>query len=460
MKERANFGSKLGVIMASAGSAVGLGNIWRFPSETGNNGGSAFILVYILCVLLLGMPIMISEFIIGRHSHANTATAYKILSPRTRWHLVGKLGVLAGFLILSYYSVVAGWTLDYMVASAMNKFSFMYKEGGAGAFKTYFDSFIADPFRPALYLVLFLLITHFVIVRGVEKGIERFSNIFMPILFILLFVLMICSLMMPGAGEGLRFLFSPDFSKINSNVVLAAMGQAFFSLSLGMGCLCTYSSYFGKEIKLGKTALNVSIIDSCVAIMAGIVIFPAVFSVGGSVTEGPALLFVTLPNIFLTIFGSVPSLAYGFSLMFYCLLVLATLTSTISMHEVVTAYLSEAYKMSRIKAARLVTGGCIFLGFFCSLSMGVLKGYTFFDMNLFSLFDFLTAKLMLPIGGFFIAVYTGWFLSRRIIWSEMTNSGLEKFPLFTVFFFMLRFVVPAGILLVFLNELGLIPFLR
>ena len=459
MKERANFGSKLGVIMASAGSAVGLGNIWRFPSETGNNGGSAFILVYIVCVLLLGMPIMISEFIIGRHSHANTATAYKKLSPNTHWHLVGKLGVLAGFLILSYYSVVAGWTLDYMAASAMNKFSFMYNEGGSGAFKTYFDGFISNPFRPTLYLVLFLFITHFVIVRGVEKGIEKFSNIFMPILFILLFVLMICSLMMPGASEGLHFLFNPDFSKITSDVVLAAMGQAFFSLSLGMGCLCTYASYFGKEIKLGKTALNVSIIDSCVAIMAGVVIFPAVFSVGGSVTEGPALLFVTLPNIFQSIFGSVPALAYGFSLMFYSLLVLATLTSTISMHEVVTAYLSEAYKMSRTKAARMVTAGCIFLGLFCSLSMGVLKGHTLFDMNLFSLLDFVTAKLMLPIGGFFIAIYTGWFLSRQIIRSEMTNGGIEKFPLFPVFFFMLRFLVPAGILLVFLNELGLIAFL-
>lgn len=459
MKERANFGSKFGVIMASAGSAVGLGNIWRFPSETGNNGGGAFIFVYIICVLLLGMPIMVSEFIIGRHSRANTASAYRILAPKTHWHWIGRLGVLTGFLILSYYSVVAGWTLDYAIASATNRFNTMYVAGGPTAFKSYFDSFVADPFRPVLYLVLFLLITHIVIVKGVEKGIERFSNIFMPILFILLLFLMICSLTMPGASAGLRFIFQPDFSKITSNVVLSAMGQAFFSLSLGMGCLCTYASYFNKETKLGKTALSVGIIDTCVAVMAGVIIFPAVFSVGGNVDEGPSLLFVALPNIFHSVFGSMPILAYTFSLMFYFLLVLATLTSTISMHEVVTAYLSESFHLSRKKAASMVTGGSIFLGLFCSLSMGILNGYQLFGMNLFSLFDFVTAKLMLPIGGFLIAVFTGWFLNRNIVRAEMTNDGLQKFPLFPAFFFMLRFIVPIGIALVFLNELGFIGFL-
>lgn len=454
--ERGGFGSKLGAILAAAGSAVGLGNIWRFPTETGENGGGAFILIYILCVLLLGMPVMISEFIIGRHSHANTATAYKKLAPGTPWKWVGRLGVLAGFLILSYYAVVAGWTLEYTVASLFNRFNAMARTGQADVFSRYFERFVSDPVSSVAYTVIFLLLTHVVIVRGVQKGIEKFSKIFMPVLFVLLVLLMVSSLTMPGAVQGLRFLFQPDFSKIDSGVVLSAMGQAFYSLSLGMGCLCTYASYFSKDTKLGKTALSVSVIDTCVAVMAGLIIFPAVFSVEGvNPDAGPSLLFITLPSIFQTAFGSYPAVAYVFSLLFYLLLVLATLTSTISLHEVVTAYMSEAHHMSRKKAAVWVTTGCVVLGAVCSLSMGVLSDYKLGGMNIFDLFDFVTAKWMLPVGGILISVFVGWHLNKKVIVAEMTNYGTQKFPVIRTFIFLLKFVVPVLIALIFLNELGL-----
>lgn len=457
--ERGNFGSKLGIILASAGSAVGLGNIWRFPCETGENGGGAFLLIYIVCVIVLGMPIMISEFLIGRHSRANTATAYKVLAPGTHWRWVGRMGVFGAFLILSYYAVVAGWTLDYMIQALLNRFNTMARNEGSVAFTNYFNSFVADPFWPLFYLILFLLSTHYVIVRGVEKGIEKSSKIMMPFLFLILIMLAVCSLMMPGAAEGLKFIFYPDFSKVNSQVVISAMGQAFFSLSLGMGCLCTYASYFKSDANLTKTAFSVGLIDTFVAIMAGITIFPAVFSVQSLEPDaGPSLVFIALPNIFQAAFGDLPVLAYIFSILFYTLLVLASLTSTISLHEVVTAYISEAYKMTRKKAASIVTGGCIFLGIFCSLSMGVLKEYTVFGMNFFDLFDYVTAKLMLPLGGMLISVFTGWYLSYRVIWSELTNRGTIRFKMFNLFIFILRYIAPIGIGLVFLNELGILGF--
>lgn len=448
---RANFGSKLGVILASAGSAVGLGNIWRFPFETGNHGGAAFILIYLGCVLFFGIPIMIAEFMIGRHSRTNTAGAYQILAPRTHWRWVGRMGVLAGFLILSYYSVVAGWTLEYICEAATNSFA----GKSAQDFIASFNGFVSNPWRPVLWLIAFLLVTHFIIVRGVEKGIEKSAKIMMPALFILLIVLGICSVTLPGAGEGLKFLLKPDFSKVNSNVLLSAMGQAFFSLSLGMGCLCTYASYFRNDTNLPRTALNVASIDTLVAILAGLIIFPAATSVNIPVDSGPSLLFITLPNVFLKAFGDVPMIAVILSVMFYVLLALAALTSTISLHEVVTAYLHEEFSMSRKKAAWLVTAGCTILGIFCSLSLGVGKDYTIFGLTLFDLFDFVTAKIMLPAGGFFIALFMGWYVDKKIVYDEISNRGTLKASTYRLLLFLLKYVAPIGIGLVFLNELGL-----
>lgn len=451
-KERGNFGSKLGVILASAGSAVGLGNIWRFPYETGNHGGAAFILIYLGCILLLGLPIMIAEFLIGRHSQANTARAYQILAPGTQWRWVGRMGVLAGFLILGYYSVVAGWTLEYIFEAVSNSFA-----GKTPAeFISSFQSFSSNPWRPALWLTLFLLATHFIIVKGVEKGIEKSSKIMMPTLFIIILILVGCSVTLPGASKGIEFLLKPDFSKVDGNVFLGAMGQAFFSLSLGMGCLCTYASYFSKNTNLTRTAFSVGIIDTFVAVLAGFIIFPAAFSVGIQPDAGPSLIFITLPNVFQQAFSGIPILAYIFSVMFYVLLALAALTSTISLHEVVTAYLHEEFNFTRGKAARLVTTGCILLGILCSLSLGVTKEFTIFGLGMFDLFDFVTAKLMLPLGGLLISIFTGWYLDKKLVWSEITNNGTLKVPTYKLIIFILKYVAPIAISVIFINELGLL----
>lgn len=449
-EKRANFGSKLGVILASAGSAVGLGNIWRFPYETGENGGAAFIIIYLGCVLLMGIPIMVAEFLIGRRSRSNTAGAYQRLAPGTPWKWVGRMGVLAGFLILSYYTVVAGWTLEFIYEAATNSFAGKTAEG----FIASFDSFVANPWRPLIWLIVFMLMTHYIIVKGVEKGIEKSAKIMMPALFILLIILAICSISLPGSSAGINFLFKPDFSQVNSKAFLSAMGQAFFSLSLGMGCLCTYASYFKNDTPLPKVALNVATIDTLVAILAGIIIFPAAFSVGIKPDAGPSLLFITLPNVFQQAFGSIPLLAITLSIMFYVLLAVAALTSTISLHEVVTAYLHEEFKMTRKKAACIVTTSCIVLGVFCSLSLGIGKEYTLFGMTLFDLFDYVTAKLMMPIGGFLIAIFTGWYLDKKIVWEEITNQGKLKPIVFKTLVFLLKYFSPIAILLIFTHELG------
>lgn len=447
--ERVNFGSKIGAILAAAGSAVGLGNIWRFPYETGNHGGAVFILIYLACILVMGMPIMIAEFTVGRRAKASTGKAYSVLAPGTSWKWIGRLGVLAGLLILGYYSVVAGWTLEYILVSLTNGFAGKSPED----FVVAFQSFSGHPFRPLLWLTLFLLMTHFIIVRGVKDGIEKSSKIMMPILFVLIVVLAVCSLSLPDAGKGLEFLLKPDFSKVNAEVFLGAMGQAFFSLSLGMGCLSTYASYFGPETNLGKTALSVGAIDTLVAILAGLIIFPAAFSVGIRPDAGPSLIFITLPNVFQQAFGGVPFLAALFSFMFYVLLALAALTSTISLHEVVTAFLNERYGIRRGRAAVLVTSFCLVTGVLSSLSLGVWEA-KFFHLSFFDLLDFVTAKLMLPLGGLLVSLFVGWYLKRSVSYDEVTNRGLQKAPYFSLYMFILRYLSPIAILLIFVNELG------
>ena len=287
-------------------------------------------------------------------------------------------------------------------------------------------------------------------------GIEKSSKIMMPTLFIIILVLVGCSVTLPGASRGIEFLLKPDFSKVDGNVFLGAMGQAFFSLSLGMGCLCTYASYFSKATHLTRTAFSVGIIDTFVAVLAGFIIFPAAFSVGIQPDAGPSLIFITLPNVFQQAFSGIPVLAYIFSVMFYVLLALAALTSTISLHEVVTAYLHEEFNFTRGKAARLVTAGCILLGILCSLSLGVTKDFTIFGLGMFDLFDFVTAKLMLPLGGLFISIFTGWYLDKKLVWSELTNNGTLKVPIYKLIIFILKYVAPIAISVIFINELGLL----
>lgn len=447
--DRASFGSKIGAILAAAGSAVGLGNIWRFPYEAGNHGGAAFILLYLACVFIMGMPIMIAEFTVGRRAKASTGRAFGLLANNSKWNVIGMLGVLAGLLILGYYSVVAGWTLEYILSSVTNGFADKKPEDFVAAFQ----SFSQDPIRPVVWLLAFLFFTHYIVVKGVKDGIEKSSKILMPVLFILIVVLAICSMALPNANKGLEFLLKPDFSKVNADVFLGAMGQAFFSLSLGMGCLSTYASYFGSDTRLGKTALSVGVIDTFVAILAGLIIFPAAFSVGIQPDAGPSLIFITLPNVFQQAFGGIPFLAMIFSLLFYVLLALAALTSTISLHEVVTAYLNERFKISRSRAAMLVTGFCVVTGILSSLSLGAWDA-KFFSLGFFDLLDFVTAKLMLPLGGLLVCLFVGWYLKRSVSYEELTNYGLQKAPYFPIYMFILRYFAPIAIILIFVNELG------
>ena len=447
--QRASFGSKIGAILAAAGSAVGLGNIWRFPYETGTHGGAAFILVYLACVFLLGLPIMIAEFTVGRRAKASSGRAFGLLAPGTPWKWIGTLGVLAGLLILGYYSVVAGWTLEYVLVSLTNGFAGQ----GPDDFVVSFQTFSQHPFRPLVWMLAFLLLTHYIVVKGVKDGIEKSAKIMMPMLFILIVVLAGCSVSLPNAQAGLEFLLKPDFSKVNAGVFLGAMGQAFFSLSLGMGCLATYASYFSSETNLGKTALSVGVIDTLIAILAGLIIFPAAFSVGIQPDAGPSLIFITLPNVFQQAFSGVPFLSVVFSLMFYVLLALAALTSTISMHEVVTAYLNERFGWSRSRAAVCVTLFCVVTGTLSSLSLGIWKT-TFFGLGFFDLLDFVTAKLMLPLGGILVSLFVGWYLKRSVSYEELTNYGLQKAPYYPVYLFVLRYLAPVAISLIFIRELG------
>ena len=450
-EERAKFGSKMGVILATAGSAIGLGNVWRFPYMAGENGGAAFIIFYILCVVILGLPCMVSEFIIGRHAQANTARAYNKVSGNRIWTLVGCLSVLTGFLITSYYAVVSGWCLQYIYASLMG-----HLDGDPEYFKQYFVNFSADPVKPIVWTVAILGITHLVIQHGVRDGIERASKMLMPTLFVLLLVLVVSSCMLPNAIAGIEFLFKPDFSKVTPDVLLGALGQAFYSMSIGMGCLCTYASYFSRHTNLLRSAVQIGLIDTFVAILAGLMIFPAAFSVGVSPDSGPSLIFITLPNVFQQAFGGMPVVGYVVSLLFYALLSLAALTSLISLHEVSTAFFHEELHIGRKKAALIVTASCSVLGAFCSLSLGGYEVMSFLGKTLFDIFDFVTGQVFLPVCGFLTCLLVGWYLPHKLVRDEFTNWGTLRGKFFHIYLFAIKYLCPACILIIFLHQFGLI----
>ena len=449
--DRANFGSKLGVILATAGSAVGLGNVWRFPYMAGNNGGAAFIVIYLCCMLLLGIPCMLNEFIIGRHAQTNMVRAYSQLSRGTMWVAVGILGVFTGFVITSYYAVVSGWCLQYIWASALGQL-----QGDTEYVKNYFLSFEQDPLKPIFWAVAFMLVTHFVIVRGVQNGIERASKMMMPTLFVLLLVIVVAACTLPGAWKGVEFLLRPDFSQLTPSSLLDALGQTFYSLSVGMGCLCTFASYFKRDTNLTRSAVQIAFLDTMVAVLAGLVIFPAAFSVGINPDSGPSLVFITLPNVFNQAFHALPIIGYLVSILFYALLALAALTSLISLHEVSTVFFHEELNISRKKAAWLVTISCSVIGALCSLSLGRFDGLQLFGMPLFELFDFVSGQVFLPIGGFLTCIFVGWYLPKKLVRDEFTNNGTLSGKLFSVYLLCVKFLCPLLILLVFLNQFGLI----
>lgn len=449
--DRANFGSRLGIILATAGSAVGLGNVWRFPYMAGHDGGAAFILLYLACVLFLGIPGMISEFIVGRNSATNAARAYIKLSHSRPWGLIGYMGVFTGMIILGFYAVVAGWCLQYFFASILE-----HLQGDKDYIMNYFATFSSSPFKPAAWAVAFLFITHYIVSHGIRDGIERASKVMMPTLFVLLIIIVVASCTLPGAAEGVEFLFKPDFTKITPNVFLDALGQAFFSLSLGSACLCTYASYFNRQTNLGKSAVQVALIDTMIAVLAGLMIFPAAFSVGVSPDSGPSLIFITLPNVFQQAFSGMPTLGYVISVMFYALMALAALTSTISMHEIATAFFHEELNLSRRCGSLIVTAICCVIAVLCSLSVGAVSGLSFFGKSLMDSLDFITAQIFLPLGSFLTCLFVGWHIPKRITVYEFTNHGTLKGTFFKVYLFAVRYVCPAAIAAIFLHQFGIL----
>lgn len=456
---RDSFTSKFGVISAAAGSAIGLGNIWRFPYVAGENGGAAFLLIYLAFVTLVGIPVMMSEFIIGRSARRNAVGSFKKLAPRKPWFLVGMMGVAGAFVILAFYAVVAGWTLSYLFDSARyliqpGKFGFagMSTEQLTQYFQNGFDAFLVGTWKPVLTFLAMMGLTVLIVLSGVKDGIERYAKILMPVLLVLLVVLVIRGVTLEGARAGVRFLFKPDFSQITGNTILVAVGQAFFSLSVGMGTLITYGSYIQKKDNLANTAISVALADTFIAVIAGLAIFPAVFAFGINPDSGQGLVYITLPVIF-------QKMALGslWALLFFILLCLAALTSTISVLEVVVAYFMEELNMNR-KKATLIAGSSIgILGLVVSMSWGPLAGVTFGDLNIFGLFD-ASPAYFLPLGGFFIVVFVGWYWGREKGRKELSSEGIFSVSYFPFFIFLVRYFAPIAIALVFLNVVGLIRF--
>ncbi len=451
MTERGQFTTRLGAIAATVGSAVGLGNIWRFPYEAGQHGGAAFIALYLLCVIIMGVPVIVAEFVVGRKTHKNVCGALRDLKPGGRYHWFSALCIIASLLIISFYSVVCGWIVEYLIKSLSGGL----QAGSPEEFNAMFGEFVSNPYRGVLWTVLFLLANFLVLRRGLKKGIERLANVMMPLLFVLLLVFCINSLMQPGAMQGLKFLFSPDFSAITPRVAIGAMGQAFFSLSLGLSCLLTYASYFKDDYSLVKNAGTVAVLDTLVAVLAGVMIFPAVFSYGMTPEAGPKLIFEVLPAIFQQMPGG-----SVLAVLFFFLLFMASITSTISMSEISISYFSEELDMSRNSASLLNTCIAIVLGSLCALSFGVLGDFKIFDMTLFDLFDYVSSNVLLPLGGIFFSVFVGWVLDRSIVVDELSNHGKLKVRVVTPLIFALRYVAPVAIVIVFLYGLGAFDWLK
>ena len=443
-KKRDGFGSKLGIIAAAAGSAIGLGNIYRFPCEVGENGGAAFLLFYLIVVNLLGLPVMLSELVIGRRSQSNSVGAFHKLAPNTKWPIVGYIGVLCGFLIFAFYSTVSGWTLEYIVKSVTN--SFHGKD--LATIESEFAAFHNMGWRNVMWQGIFIFLTGFVVFRGVQNGIENTAKVLMPLLLGILIILGIRSMTLPGAKEGLSFLFRPDFSKITGKVMVEALGQGFFSLSLGMGVLITYGSYVKKEDNLTSTAFSVVIADTAIAILAGLVIFPAAFSFGVKPEAGMGLVFNTLPMLFNQITGG-----YWFCLIFFVLLAIAALTSTISLLEVLVAYFSEEMHLKRTWATVIACAGTMVLGVFASLSLMSETPFAVAGHTVFDIMDFLSSNILLPIGGVLIVIFVGWRLGKQKFFEEVTNEGALKAPLKRIIFFIIRYLAPVAIAIVFISGL-------
>ena len=435
---RTQFATRLGVIATTVGSAVGLGNIWRFPYEAGVHGGGAFLLIDLFFIFIIGVPVVCAEFIIGRHTGSNIRGAFRALAPGKAWGWVSYIGLAASVLILSFYSVVAGWTMHYTIKSATG-FSGLTT---ADALHDQFDAFASSDLLPVIWTLVFLAVNYFILSRGVQKGIERLSNVMMPMLFIILVAMCVLALSLPGAADGVAYFLNPDFSKIDASVVVNALGQAFFSLSLGMGILVTYASYYPADTKLGKTAITVALLSVGVAILMGLVIFPAVKSFGldNENLRGATLVFVTLPEVFAQL--PLPQL---WAAMFFFLLLVAALTSTVSIAEVSIAMFQDRCHMSRRAATFTVMLPLFVLSAICSLSMGSWARYTIFGMNFFDLLDSFTTNWLLPIVAFGTCIYMGWFAPNGLLRTELSNGApaANSTPVQKTVLFIIRYLAPV-----------------
>ncbi|MBQ0074250.1 MAG: sodium-dependent transporter [Prevotella sp.] len=451
MEQKTTFATKLGVIFATAGSAVGLGNIWHFPTTCGQSGGAAFILLYLIITVLLGVPGMLSEFIIGRNSGRNSFAAYREAGGKKPWGIVGLIGVLCSSLILGFYSVIAGWCLYYLYLAVTDNAVGTPEEITA----TFSNLMAPDNYLPCILSIVFVFFTHLIIVRGIRKGIEWASKIMVPTLITLLVMLIVASCTLDNAWKGITFLFKPDFSQLDSHIVFMALGEAFFSLSLGTACLCTYASYFNEETNIVKSTLQIVSIDILVAIMAGLMIFPAAFSVNVQPDAGPSLVFMTMPNVFEHAFPH--SVAYVISILFYLLLTIAALTSTISMHEIGTAIISQETKLSRTQGATCVTLFCSAIGLLSALSMSH-EGWGLFGMSFFDNFDKLTSNIMLPLGGMLSFLIIGWVMPRQKVLDQLSSYGRYKLytPLVSLFFILARYICPIIVVCIFLFKMEVV----
>ncbi len=447
MSEPIKFSSKLTTVLVAAGCSVGLGNIWRFPYVAGQGGGGAFLILYLACVILIGLPIMLSEFSLGRATQKSAVGAFKQLTGH-KWSWIGYNGVLAVALIMGFYYVVAGWTAEYFVFSISGELAnYSTPEG----YHELFTNFITNPWKPILITWIFIVVNHIIVDLGVTKGLERVAKYLMPLLFIILIILSVNSLMMPNSFKGVEFFLRPDFSKITGAVVLQAVGQAFFSLSVGLGALIAYGSYVPKDANLRQTVLQVSILDTLVAIISGLIIFPAAFSVGINPGVGPALVFETLPAIF----NAMP-MSMLWATIFFILLIIAALTTTMSFHEVITVFFMEEFGLSRRLGVYMASGIAVILSLVASLSLGEWSEYTIFGKSIFDAMDYLTANFMMPLGGMFTCICVGWWLDKGILTNQVTNFGKLKCGYIPFIFFLVRYICPVVIFIIFLNGIGLI----
>lgn len=458
MKTKETFGSKVALVAATVGSAVGLGNVWRFPAETQANGGAAFLLIYVCCVFLLGVPVMLGEFALGRGIKEDAVGVYRRLAGKTPWWLAGTLPIIASYMILSFYIVVAGWTLEYFYYSVTGD---LYSQPSAMSalewgnacdlqFKAKMTEYIQTDIKPLIFTFIVIIVNLFILIKGVKKGIGKISNILMPVLFILLLLFCCVSLSLPKSMEGLKFFLSPDFSKITPMVFVNALGQAFFSLSLGMGVLITYASYFPKDTKLVTTAITVSSLDLLVAVMMGVIIFPAVTSFGlmGEKLEGATLVFVTLPEVFAQM-----EFSCFWSALFFLLLFVAAITSTISIGEVTIKFFEDRFKVSRLVSCLLVILPLFIFSTICSLSQGSLSDIKIMGMTIFDALDACATNVLLPVGAIIMSIFIGWYVDKKVLKDELTNHGEFKSVFYPVVAFILKWIAPILISLVLITPL-------